>query len=178
MSETRERRPVRQRRDRRPILPLVLLLVLAVVALGVWWNVVRDAAAADRQAAAACTSAAQAPPSLDPTTVQVRVLNATDKAGLAQTVAATLQSRGYDVVEVANDSSGRQVQGFGEVRHGPAGGDVARFVALSLPGATEYQDTRADTTVDLVIGPDYTELATADAVAAALAPAASPSAGC
>lgn len=155
-----------------------MLLVLALAALGVWWNVFRDAAASDRAAAAACTSAAQAPPSLDPTTVQIHVLNATETAGLAQTVAATLQSRGYVVVEVANDRSGRTVQGVGEVRHGPAGGDVARFVALSLPGATQYQDTRADQTVDLVIGPDFTELATADVVAAALTPTATPSAGC
>jgi len=178
VSETSERRPVRPRRDRRPVLPLVLILVLAVAALGVWWNVFRDAAASDRADAAACTSAEQAPPSLDPTSLELRVLNGTQTAGLAQTVATTLQSRGFVVTEIANDSSGRQVTGVGELRYGPRGEQAARYMGLFLVGATDYEDTRADATVDVVVGPDFTELAPADAVAATLAPAASASAGC
>ncbi|MEI4271471.1 LytR C-terminal domain-containing protein [Klenkia sp. LSe6-5] len=178
MSETTDRRPARPRRDRRPIIPLVFLLVLAVLALGVWWNVFRDAAATDREAAAACSSAAQAPPSLDPSTVELRVLNATSTAGLAQTVATTMQSRGFVVTEFANDPTGREVTGVGELRFGPRGAEAARYTELFLPGATEYQDTRATAVVDLVVGPDFTELATPEDVAAALTPAASASAAC
>lgn len=160
-------------------MPLVFLLVLAIAALGVWWNVFRDAAATDRAQAAACTSAAVAPPSLDPATLQVRVFNATDTAGLAQTVASTLQSRGFVVTEIANDSSGREVAGAGEVRHGPRGSEAARYLAVQLPGSTDFVDTRADATVDLVIGPAFTELATAEQVAATLAPATDvPAAAC
>lgn len=178
MSESSARRPARSPSGRRPIPPLIGLLVLAVAALGVWWNVFRDVADADRAQAAACTSAAEAPPSLDPTTVELRVLNATDTAGLAQTVAATLQSRGFVVSEIANDSSGREVTGVGELRHGPRGNDAASYMTLFLPGAGDFVDTRADATVDVVIGPDFTELATADAVAATLTPVASAEAAC
>ena len=176
MSESRP--PVRSRSGRRPIIPMVFLLVLALAALGVWWNVFRAAENADRAQAAACTSAAQPPTSLDPTTVQLRVLNATDTAGLAQTVAATLQSRGFVVTEVSNDPSGREVTGTGELRHGPRGNSAASFMALYLPGAGDLVDTRADATVDVVIGPDFTDLTPEDQVAAALTPAAATSPGC
>lgn len=180
MTQTSERRPVRARRDRRPLVPVIFLLVLALAALGVWWNVFRTEAADARADAAACSSAEAAPPSLDPSAVEIRVLNATDTAGLAGTVAATMQSRGFVVTEAANDSSPRraEVTGVGEVRFGPRGAEAARYTELFLPGAAEYQDTRATAVVDLVIGPQFTELATAEAVAAALSPAASASAVC
>ena len=48
------------------------------------------------------------------------------------------------------------------------GKQAAAFLGAYLPGATDYQDTRATGTVDLVIGPDYQSLANPDDVAAAL----------
>ncbi len=178
MSTTTGTPPVRPRRDRRPVPPLVFLLVLALAALGVWWKVLSDEGARQQADDAACATAAEAPPSLDPTTLQVRVFNATDRAGLAQTVAAELQARGFVVEEIDNDRSEREVTGAGEVRHGPRGGDAARYLALFLPGAGSYQDTRADARVDLVIGPDFTALATPEQVAATLSPIASAEAAC
>ena len=41
----------------------------------------------------------------------------------------------------------------------------------TVPGAGDFLDTRADATVDVVIGPEFTTLATPEEVAAALAPA-------
>lgn len=178
MAQRTERPPVRARSGRRPLPPLIFLLVLALAALGVWWRVMQQH---DAQVAAeerACASAEAAPPSLDPTTVQVRVFNDTDKAGLAQTVAAQLQQRGFTVTEIANDPSDRVVTGVGEVRYGVAGHDVARFVRLLLPGAGDYGDTRSDAKVDLVIGPDFTALATPEEVEAALLPASAAAAAC
>jgi hypothetical protein len=110
--------------------------------------------------------------------VSVRVFNATDRAGLANEVAAQLQQRGFVVDEIANDSSGREVTGTGEVRHGPRGTEAARFLALFLPGAGSFQDTRADARVDLVVGPDFTELTPPDQVASTLSPIASAEAAC
>lgn len=164
-----ERPPVRPRSGRRPLPPLIFLLVLAVAAVAVWWYVIRqeDQKIAGRQAA--CSTAAAAPPSMDPRTVNLRVYNATDTAGLAQTVATALEQRGFTVGEIANDTSGRKVTGVGELRHGPRGTDAATFVRLFVPGAGDYPDTRADATVDVVIGPEFTTLATPDQVAAALA---------
>ncbi len=178
MSTTTDSPPVRPRRDRRPVGPLVFLLVLALAALGVWWKVLSDEGARAEADEAACATAAEAPPSLDPGTVSVRVFNATDRAGLANEVAAQLQQRGFVVDEIANDSSDREVTGTGEVRHGPRGSEAARFLALFLPGAGSFQDTRADARVDLVVGPDFTELTPPDQVASTLSPIASAEAAC
>ncbi|MFD2094139.1 LytR C-terminal domain-containing protein [Blastococcus deserti] len=175
-----ERPPVRPRSGRRPLPPLIFLLVLALAALGVWWSVLRQEQQETEEQAEACASAsASAPPTtLDPAGINLRVLNATDTAGLAQTVADSLQERGFVIDEVANDSSGREVTGVGELRHGPRGNDAAEYVRLYVPGAGDYLDTRATAQVDVVVGPEFTTLATADEVAAALAPATSAAANC
>jgi hypothetical protein len=175
-----ERPPVRPRSGRRPLPPLIFLLVLALAALGVWWNVLRQEKQEVAQQAEACASASAAAPApaLDPAGINLRVFNATDTAGLAQTVATALQERGFVVDEVANDSSGREVTGVGELRHGPRGADPAEYVRLFIPGAGDYLDTRATAQVDVVVGPEFTTLATADEVAAALAPATGAAAEC
>jgi hypothetical protein len=165
-----DRPPVRPRSGRRPLPPLIFLLVLALAAAAVWWNVLREDRDRKAAAAAACSSAEAAPPSLDPTTVTVRVFNATDEAGLAQTVADDLKSRGFNVPEYANDPSDREVTGVGEIRHGRRGDEQARFLTAFLPGAGDYPDVRATDVVDLVIGPAFDGLATPEEVAAALVP--------
>jgi LytR cell envelope-related transcriptional attenuator len=177
VSDTAERRPPGARR-RRPLPALVLLLVLVLAALFVWSNVLSDEHARDKAQAAACASASAAPASLDPTTVTLRVFNATDQAGRAAEVATTLQSRGFVVEEIANDSSDAEVTGVGELRYGPTGKAAADYVRLFLPGATDRTDTRATDVVDVVLGPDFGGLATEDQVAAALAPAASAQNAC
>ncbi|WP_369253219.1 LytR C-terminal domain-containing protein [Geodermatophilus amargosae] len=178
MSTSTDSPPARPRRDRRPVPPLVFLLVLALAALGVWWKVLDDAGAREDAAEAACATAADAPPSLDPGTVTVRVYNASDIAGRAQEVADQLTQRGFVVDEVANDPTDREVVGPGEIRHGARGTDAARYLALFLPGAGSFQDTRADARIDLVLGPDFPGLASPDDVAATLSPIASAEAAC
>jgi hypothetical protein len=173
-----ERPPVRPRSGRRPLPPLIFLLVLALAAAGVWWNVLRVEKQQVAEQEKACEAVAEAPPSLDPATLTLRVFNATDTAGLANTVAEALRARGFVVGEVANDSSGREVTGVGELRHGPRGNDAATFVRLYLPQSGDFLDTRATATVDLVIGPDFTGLAPQEDVDAALAAGASANAAC
>src|SRR3712207_830475 len=143
-----ERPPARAGRGRRPFPPLIFLLVLALAALGVWWNVLRQEAERREDVAAACSSAAAAIPSLDPGTVNVRVLNASDLSGRAGEVADALKNRGFVVSEVGNDGSNRDVTGAGEVRYGARGRDMGRFLSLQAPGLDLHQDTRANATVD------------------------------
>ena len=164
-----DRPPVRARSGRRPIPPLIFLLVLALAALGVWYSVLQQDA--DRQAAdeETCSSSETAIPALDPSTVSVRVLNASDLGGRAGLVADALEGRGFTIAEVGNDGTSREVTGSGEVRHGLRGRDAARFLALQQPGITLYQDTRATATVDLVIGPEWNQLASQQSIADALA---------
>jgi hypothetical protein len=173
-----ERPPVRPRSGRRPLPPLIFLLVLAVAAVAVWWYVIRQEDAKVANQKAACSSVAAAPPSLDPGSVSLRVYNATSTAGLATQVADALKARGFTVGEVANDTSGRQVTGVGELRHGQPGNSAADYVRLYVPGAGDYPDTRATAVVDVVIGPDFKTLATPDAVAKAIAPAQAAAASC
>jgi hypothetical protein len=168
-----DRPPVRARSGRRPLPPLIFLLVLALAALGVWWKVLDQHEAETAAQARACATAAAAPPSLDPATLSVRVYNATDKAGEAQKVTTALKQLGFTVAETANDPTDREVTGVGEIRYGARGREAASFLSVYLPGAGDYQDVRSTSVVDLVIGPDFAGLATAEQVAAALAPAAS-----
>jgi len=171
MTETQqrpERPPVRARSGRRPIPPLVFLLVLALAALGVWWNVLKQDAERRETVAAACSSAAAAIPSLDPATVSVRVLNASDLAGRAGQVAKALKNRGFVIAEVGNDGTNRNVTGVGEVRYGALGRDAGRFLSLQAQGVELYQDTRANTIVDLVIGPEWSQLASPEQIQARL----------
>jgi len=176
VSETAERRPPGSRR--RPLPALIFLLVLALAALFVWWNVLGDEHARNEAQAAACSSASEVPEPLDPATVTLNVYNASDKVGAAGQVRTTLESRGFVVTEAANDPTDNEVEGVGELRYGSAGSAAAAFMRLYLPGATDRRDTRATGTVDLVIGPDFTELATQEQVDAALAESASAQSGC
>jgi hypothetical protein len=176
-----DRPAVRPRSGRRPIPPLIFLLVLALAALAVWWNVLQDEQDRDAAQAAACTTAAAAPPSLDPSTLSVRVFNATDTAGLAQQVAADLQGRGFVVDEVANDPTSREVTGVGEIRHGPRGNDAAAYLGLFMQGAGDFLDTRATAQVDLVLGPEFAfpdSLSSPEELAAALSTVSSAAAAC
>jgi hypothetical protein len=173
-----ERPPVRPRSGRRPLPPLIFLLVLVVAAAAVWFYVIRQEEQHVAAQKAACSTVSAAPPSLEPASITLRVYNATDKAGLATTVANSLKQRGFTVGEVANDTSGRTVTGVGELRHGSLGKKNADYVRVYLPGAGDFPDTRADDTVDVVIGPDFSTLATPDAVTKALAPAQAAAATC
>jgi hypothetical protein len=181
VGERTDRPPVRARSGRRPLPPIIFLLVLAIAALGVWWNVFRADSHEQAKHQAACSTASAAAPSLDPTSVHLRVRNATDEQGLATNAASALQALGFVVDQIDNDDSGRQVKGVGEIRFGPRGADTAHFVALYVPKATEYQDTRATAVVDVVLGPDFQvpgSVATAEDAAAALAAGASAQAAC
>jgi hypothetical protein len=177
VSEATDRAPAGVRR-RRPLPALVFLLVLALAALFVWWNVLSDERARDQAQAAACSSAEQVPTELDPATVTVRVYNAGDEAGSAGSVAATLTSRGFVVEEVANDPTDHEVTGVGELRFGKLGEGAADYLRLFMPGATDREDTRATSLVDVVIGPDFKGLASEEQVAAALVPDADAAAAC
>jgi hypothetical protein len=169
VSEATEHRSPGVRR-RRPVPALIFLLVLALAALAVWWNVLSDENARNEAQAAACSLASAVPEALDPSTVTLRVYNASDQPGKAGEVATTLQSRGFVVEEIANDPSDHEVTGVGELRFGQPGERAADYVRLFLPDATDRKDTRPTSVVDLVIGPDFAGLATEDEVAASLSP--------
>ncbi|MHB8275114.1 MAG: LytR C-terminal domain-containing protein [Dermatophilaceae bacterium] len=117
---------------------------------------------------------------LTPRTVTVNVYNSTNRAGLAASVAKSLRTQGFKVVDVANDPLGRSISGVGEIRHGRAGAAAATLAATRLPGAKLVLDNRTDATVDLVLGTKFTVLSVPPKVAPAQPskPAPSPSTSC
>jgi hypothetical protein len=108
-------------------------------------------------AAPGCQTAVRSQ-SLSPEEVTINVYNATDRAGLAASVAKSLRALGFTVAKVANDPTGKSMAGIGEVRHGPTAAAGATLVAARLSGAKVVRDDRTDDTVDLVLGKRFRAL--------------------
>ena len=102
--------------------------------------------------------AADAADALTPSTVTINVYNATDRNGLARSVAKSLRTQGFNIGEIANDPLGKRIVGVGEVRHGQLGTADANLVAKRLPGAKVVLDKRTDDSVDLVLGNRFSAL--------------------
>ena len=117
---------------------------------------------------------------LTPSAVTINVYNATDRAGLAASVAKSLRTQGFKVAKVTNDPLGKPIGGVGEVRHGPTGTAGATLAATRLSGAKVVPDGRTDNTVDLVLGNKFTALSVPPKVAPSKAtkPTPSPSNSC
>ncbi|GAA2739298.1 MULTISPECIES: LytR C-terminal domain-containing protein [Kitasatospora] len=111
-----------------------------------------------------------------PQTVTVNVYNATDKAGLAARTADELKKRGFAVGKVGNAPSAldKKVPGSVQVISGPGGLGAATLLKSQVAGSASTEDTRADATVDFVIGDTYAALLDPTAAAAALAEATKP----
>lgn len=90
--------------------------------------------------------------------VSLNVLNASSRVGIAQSVAATLQRRGFRIISTGDDPQGATVPGPAQVRYGAIGAAIAQTVARQVPGATLHEDGRTNPSVDLVIGNTYKHL--------------------
>jgi len=151
----------RRRRRRRAAITMTLV---ALVMLGTFtyaaayfqgW--VGTRAAPKPAASAACQPAAPVK-ALTPSSVTLNVYNSTDRSGLAASVAKSLRTLGFKVVDVANDPLGRPISGAGEIRHGPTGAAAAALAATRLSGAKLVLDNRTDSSVDLVLGTTFRAL--------------------
>lgn len=110
-------------------------------------------------AGTACHGATSAQP-VTPRVVTINVYNATNREGLAASVAKLLRRQGFKVATVSNDPLGMTIQGVGEIRSGPTGAAGASLAATRLSGARIVPDDRTDATVDLVLGYKFTALRT------------------
>jgi hypothetical protein len=112
-----------------------------------------------------------------PQAVTVNVYNATDKAGLAARTADELRKRGFTVGQVGNAPAAldKKVPGTVQVISGPAGLGAATLLGSQVASAARSADTRADATVDFVLGDSFAALLDPTAAAAALAEATKPS---
>ncbi|WP_163568364.1 LytR C-terminal domain-containing protein [Fodinicola feengrottensis] len=90
----------------------------------------------------------------------MQIFNATDRDGLANTVKSQLAGRGFKVVSISTFQDGTPVTGVGLVRYGPTGIAAAQVVQSNIIGLTPVMDTRATADVDIVLGAQYSRLAT------------------
>jgi hypothetical protein len=173
--------PVRRGRRRRVTPLLVVLVVVAAVGAGYYWVTVRDGAttAADPSPTRSCPAPSPLPSVVPANRVRVNVYNATDRRGLAATVATQLRRRGFVVGKVDNDPAKRTVTGVAEVRSSTTGAGAARTVGAQVGTFVTVPDQRPDASVDLVLGAGFRGLRSPQQAAAAASPTPSPRpAGC
>lgn len=173
----------RRRADRRHLRTAITMLVLAAfVAFAGWfaWNTITDPGSANTgdgpTLAPTCIPAVptNAPAPAD---IRLNVYNATDRNGLASSAAREMRTRGFAILDVANDPLNKTVTGTAEVRGGAGSEAAAGVVAAQVPGAVFVLDTRTDGTVDLVVGDAFEALAPAG-VPPAPAPSGAPLPAC
>jgi hypothetical protein len=166
----------KRRRRPRPRAVLLLVVLLALVAGGgyAYLTVVRDDDADEGTAAppVVCPTAAPAPaPAVPaPAAVTIRLLNGTERDGLAASVAADLTLRGF-VVGATGNAPARN-PGPSRVSAAVDGRPAALLVAAQVPDAEVAADPAVPAgTVDLVLGDAFTGLRTPEQATAALAAA-------
>nr|6Q10_A Chain A, MymaA.19257.a.B3 [Mycobacterium marinum M] len=101
---------------------------------------------------------------------KVRVLNASGRGGQAADVAGALKDLGFTQPTAANDPvyADTRLDCQGQIRFGTAGQATAAAVWLVAPCTELFNDGRADDSVDLVLGTDFTTLAHNDDIDAVL----------
>lgn len=146
----------RRRRRQRAVITLtcVILLLLGTVAYAAsyvqgWVGNTAPTAVAN----ASCTN-----PALKPSGVTINVYNASNRTGLAASVARALEKQGFKVATVDNDPLGKTLLGAGEIRAGQSGAAGAVLLAKRLARAGMMQDDRMDASVDIVLGVKFKAL--------------------
>ncbi len=178
-------RPFRRRNPR----PAIIVTVLLVVATAVIWTVALTRPAKSHEAVV-CNPPPQPPGSAAPqlgeqvsrsvmtdvtpaklADTKVRVLNASGRGGQAADVAGAMKDLGFAQPAAANDPvyAGTRLTCQGQIRFGTAGQASAAAVWLVAPCAELFNDNRADDSVDLAVGTEFTALAHNDDIDAVLA---------
>ncbi|MBP1234107.1 hypothetical protein JOE40_003750 [Arthrobacter sp. PvP102] len=151
--------PVRLRRRILHGVVLVLLVGLIISAIIVALAIMNGqiqipTAERSRSAASACPTA-----TFDYTPnekVSLNVYNATNRPGLARSVADEFLARKFAVAAVDNTQSG--YRGVAAVVSGAAGQSAAFSVQRNLPKSDYFQDGRSDGSVDVILTSEFKEL--------------------
>jgi hypothetical protein len=100
----------------------------------------------------------------DSENIQLNVYNATDRHGLAKDIAQELKQRKFkvDPEKASNDPLNKPVEGVAVLRYGPkmvGAAWVVRSYFLN-EAVREFDPSRQDETIDVVLGPSFKKLAT------------------
>lgn len=151
---------------RRPLPALIFLLALCLLAALVWWRVLhRDSGASPAKSSCPSPTAAAARTVLpQPSAVTVRVLNSTNRRGIAHTVTVALGQDGFHTVAESNDTDPAKYGSHGvipqaaEIRYGPKAAAAARLLAYYFPGAKLVARSSQDSTVLVSLGTRFGQL--------------------
>ena len=154
---------------RRPLPALIALLALLLLTALVWWRVLnRDNGS---EAAGSCSTESPAAAAVlpGPNQVTVRVLNATDRTGIAGKARTTLVSDGFNSPNpAANDKRKVKIRGVAEIRYGRRGRDGAKLLRYYFPHARLVRTGVKSATVIVSLGDKYRGVASPSSVAAEL----------
>ncbi|MFR0556908.1 LytR C-terminal domain-containing protein [Pseudoscardovia radai] len=140
---------------------LVLALVISIpTAAGLFDKTSEAEAVPNYGVTAPCVATGTA--AVDPSKITVRVLNGTDKSGLATAVASELQSRGFINQGVDNFPDG--VIDRTEIRFGKNAVAEAYTLLGHFNDAILRMDDRQDALIDVVIGESFYDLLDTDQV--------------
>ena len=153
----------RRARRRRALITLAVVALMLFFAFWYAYSYYRDSNNPKAAPTTTCTTTAAAKPTgkataRTPAQVTVNVYNATERNGLAAKTATEIRKRGYKVSTVSNDPLQRTVTIPAEVRYGTSGTASAKLVLTLVKGAKAVRDSRADASVDLVLGEKFTAL--------------------
>lgn len=165
---------------RRPLPALIALLALLLLTALVWWRVSGRDSGSSSASSTSCPTptpsvTAPAPATLPPpSSIQLTVLNATSRAGIASKARAAFLKLGFkSPTPAANDQTSyrSKVTGGGQIRYSPPGKNAARLLTYYLPGAALFPVPGTSSTITVALGPTYTAVASQRTVDAALAAA-------
>ena len=151
---------VSARRKRRQLIVLGVVVLALFFAFWYAWSYYQADSNARASRSPAATCAPYDPKAVTPEVTRVNVYNASDRNGLAGSVARSLRDRGFVIAAVANDPSSRKAPKVAEIRYGPKGQGQAKLLRTTLPrGTTLVKDKRKVATLDLALGAKFTTLA-------------------
>ncbi|WP_375485941.1 LytR C-terminal domain-containing protein [uncultured Jatrophihabitans sp.] len=166
---------------RRPLPALIALVALLLLTALVWWRVMNRDGGSSADAkncptpSAASTSSTPtgtaAPRTLPPQrTVDVLVLNATTRNGIAGKARTALLADGFRSTLRANDDDSKnKVTGTAQIRYSAANKPGAQLLQYYFPGAQLLQVSTPSEQVTVSLGPRYSAVQSQKAVTARLA---------
>jgi len=92
-----------------------------------------------------------------PSSISLKVLNATNQNGLASTVASALAGVGFPTPSTGNAPSGSDPK-HTVVLYGATRADSAKTVAAAVPGATMKEDDSLGNGIELIVGSNYSSV--------------------
>jgi hypothetical protein len=153
--------------NRRPLPALVFLLALTLLTSLVWWRVLNRGGGGSAASSCSPTSSQHVLPR--PQSVNLVILNSTNRTGLAKKVARQLTKMRFNVSRYGNDVGHAAIAGVAEIRYSPDQRDEATLLTYYLPGAKLVPNTSTESSLIVSLGAKFRQLTPATEATANMA---------